>query len=265
MIATLEVNGSGGHLARLRPSTPKRVVVRRYLIMKLAFAVAALSLVCGCNDPQGAVASPSAKPGDRADLGHERQDCRADKTCEPGLWCLSNLCVRPPGADCKLVAEELASIDLGNYAEPETREPVVAKYKDQCDKLMISKDEGACLDKAHDRWAAAQCVPRLFPDMASTSSNDCKLIGAKIKAAIEKQANYVNNPQMKPWFDTTIKVVTESCEKDAWPDALKKCVLAADAPQNPMYFQNCTTQMPPTLQQQLQQRMNDAYSKMQRP
>jgi hypothetical protein len=222
--------------------------------MKLAIAVALVSLV-GCKEAGG-----DRMTSDRGPIGHERGDCRADKTCEPGLWCLSNLCVRPPGADCNMVAQVLASADLGNYAEPEDRAPVVAKYKELCETKMVSKEEGVCLDKVHDRWAAAQCVPRLFPELAG---NDCKAVSEKIKTFIESQANYAQNPQTKKWFDATIGVVRESCEQDRWPEALKKCVLSTNTIQNPMYFQQCNQLMPPGLQQKMQERLTKAMQAMQ--
>jgi hypothetical protein len=41
----------------------------------------------------------------------------------------------------------------------------------------------------------------------------------------------VNDPQMKDWFDITIRIMRESCEQDGWTDAMKACtVRAADAP-----------------------------------
>ncbi len=202
---------------------------------------------------------PTVPAAGLGEVGHERGDCRPDKTCEPNLLCLSNLCVRPPPADCAPIAEQLASFELGNYAEPEARAPVVAKYKTQCETSMVSKEEGTCMAQAHDKWAAAQCVPRMFPDLASTSdTGQCDAISQKISAALDKQTNYGNNPQMKGWLDTTIRVVKESCLQDHWPDALKHCVLATNMPQNPMAFQGCEKDMPPELTQKVQQRMTEA-------
>jgi len=235
--------------------------------MKLELAAVLACLVAcagGCNDTPGAASASAKSPG--VELGHERGDCRPDKTCDTGLLCLSNVCVKPPGANCRLVGELLASVDLGNYAEPEERAPVVESYRMQCENLSLTKEEGECLMKvkANDRWAAAQCAPRLFPNLASPSSgNDCALVADKVKSFIEKSASYVNNVQMKPWFDTTIRVMREACEQDGWPAVLTKCILSNPAPQNPAYFQTCQKDMPPQLQQKLQQRMSEAYQKMQ--
>lgn len=241
--------------------------------MKLVFAAAIACLAAqagGCNETTGNATAgtkgsnePTLTAGGGG-VGHERGDCRPDKSCDANLLCLSNVCVKPPGANCTNVAEVLASIDLGNYAEPEDRAPVVDKYKAQCETLSLTKDEGDCLSKVKDRWAAAQCAPRVFPAQASPSSgNDCALVADKVKAFIEKSAGYVNNAQMKPWFDTTIRVMREACEQDGWPAVLTKCILQNQAPQNPSYFQTCQKDMPPALQQKLQQRMSEAFAKMQ--
>ena len=195
--------------------------------------------------------------GTSAERGKERGDCRPDKTCDTGLWCLSNLCVRPPPADCAIVAEDLASMELGNYAPVEDRAPTVAKYKAKCDEVYVTKEEGVCLDKATDKWSAGQCVPRMFPELAS-SSGECAQVAAKIRASMAQQAaSFQGDPRMMKWFDTTIRIVQQSCEEDHWPDAVKKCALAA-VPNDQSALQNCNQVMPPGLQQKLQTRMVEA-------
>ncbi|HSD90206.1 MAG TPA: hypothetical protein VLB44_21895, partial [Kofleriaceae bacterium] len=42
----------------------------------------------------------------------------------------------PPG-DCAAVAETLASIELGNYADPAVRTPVVAKKRELCTSAHV--------------------------------------------------------------------------------------------------------------------------------
>ncbi|HEX3759967.1 MAG TPA: hypothetical protein VHW23_14730 [Kofleriaceae bacterium] len=194
--------------------------------------------------------------GREVEPGHERGDCRPDHSCDVGLLCLSNLCVRPPPADCKDVGEQLASIELGNYAEPETRAPVVARYQAACDAAVMSREEQLCLDRARDRWSAAQCAPRLFPDLAASSAGDCAAIIVRVRTAMQNQASQLGDPQTKAWFDRTMSVMQESCEQDHWPDSLKKCMLAGDG--LAALTQACSRQAPPALQQRLQERLNQA-------
>lgn len=193
----------------------------------------------------------------RGTPGTERADCNAGK-CNSGLLCLSNVCVRPPPADCTDVAEGLASLDLGNYAEPEERSPVVAKYKAACEKAYVSKEEGECLDKARDKWSAGQCAPRMFPEMASTASGDCKQVAARVESLMKQQVQGVNDPQMQSWFATTVRVMQQSCEEDHWPDAVKKCILAAPDASGADPMQACNQQFPPALQTKLQERLASA-------
>ena len=80
----------------------------------------------------------------------------------PG-WC-PRLVGRLP-ANCDEVAEQLASYELGNYAEPEDRAPVVDKHRAICKREAVRRDEAACLDRARSKLAAARCVPQLFPDV----------------------------------------------------------------------------------------------------
>jgi hypothetical protein len=219
--------------------------------MKLAAVVVCLvSLACQRDRP---VAGTPA--------GHERGDCRPEKLCDPGLICLSNLCVRPPAADCQAVANQLASIELGNYAEPEDRAPIVARYQGACEAALVSKEEGQCIDKARDKWSASQCVPRMFPELASSSSGDCATIVAKAKAMMENQAAYLSDPSMKKWFDLSMKIMQQSCEQDHWPDALKRCMLTNDG--SPAAMQGCNQQMPPALQQAMQSRLTKAMQEQQ--
>lgn len=197
--------------------------------------------------------------GSRGAAGMERGDCRTtEPKCETGLLCLSNLCVRPPPADCTGVAETLASLDLGNYAEPEERAPVVAKYKAACDKAYISKEEGECIDKATDKWSAGQCAPRMFPEQASANKGDCKPVVARLGNALQGQLQNTNDPSMKHWLDTTLSVMQQSCEEDAWPDALKKCILSTQDVPGVDAMQTCNQQMPPALQTKLQERLQTA-------
>jgi hypothetical protein len=210
--------------------------------MKLALFAALGLLACQHNRDVGA---------DRtAALGTERADCRADKTCDSGLLCLSNLCVRPPPADCQLVADELASFDLGNYAEPEEREPVVAKYKQQCDKLYVSKEEGACLDKAHDRWGAAQCASRMFPELAG---DDCTQIGDKTRASVARQYRNAGDAY-KNYIESMATAAKQICTEEKWSADLTKCVLSAEPNSNVFSYNVCQAQLGQDNLQKLQTR-----------
>ncbi|MBA3463920.1 MAG: hypothetical protein H0T46_28445 [Deltaproteobacteria bacterium] len=213
--------------------------------------VVAIVLVAGAcqRDKADATAAP-----ERGSPGKERGDCKPNKVCDPGLLCLSNLCVRPPPADCKAIGEQLASIDLGNYAEAETRAPVVAKYTAACEKAYVSKEQGDCMEKATDKWSASQCAPDMFPELKTAGgAGDCATIANRIRAQMGKQMSGAD-PQTAQLFTKMMTVIQTSCEQDKWPGPFKQCVLAAGDNQDSM--NKCNGLMPAEMQQKMTERMS---------
>ena len=230
--------------------------------MTRAWTVVLILLAAGCQKDASEPTGP-ARPA----LGKERGDCKPEKVCDPGLLCLSNLCVRPPPADCQQVADILASFDLGNYAEVEAREPVVAKYKASCEKVYVSKEQGECFAKAGTKDAAQLCAPAMFsaPKVEAegpgsgakppAGTGDCAAIAEKIRAQMGKQMGN-SDPQTQQMFAKVITIVRESCEQDGWPPAFKACVIAAG--DNTDAMNNCSKDMPADVQQKMTARMTKA-------
>lgn len=234
--------------------------------MKLAFVWVALCAV-GCSKADSGTSNGPPRPGN----GKERGDCVAPKTepgqpkdefaigtCDPGLLCLSNLCVRPPPADCQAIAEQLASFDLGNYAEPEDRAPVVDKYKRACHKAMVSKEQGECIAATTDKIAAFQCAPLMFPEMGKPvekvgAGGECDQIMATLKNFMQKSLGGAQDPQTTKMLDGVFVAMKDSCEQDGWPAVFKQCILSAG--DNTDAMTKCNAQMPPDVQQKLTQRM----------
>ncbi len=209
--------------------------------------LSALVLLAACSSEPAATQATAS----RGPLGTERADCRADKTCDPGLLCLSNVCVRPPPADCTQVAEILTSFDLGNYAEPEERAPIAAKYKARCEATYVSKEAGECIEKAADKQTAQDCAPTLFPVV---SPAECGQIIAKVRGAMMKQIQ--SDPRMLDMMGKAMTVMQQSCEQDAWPESLGQCALAAGETTDALAA--CQAQMSPALQQKIESRMRTA-------
>jgi hypothetical protein len=220
-------------------------------------------LLAACQRDQTATPGPSqiGPNADRSALGRERNDCRADKTCDPGLLCLSNLCVKPPPADCTVVAETFASFELGNYADPEERAPLVSKFKAECEKVYVTKEEGKCLDDARDKWSAAQCVPRMFPELAAKSTTgDCAQVAASFRTSIAQQMPQTD-PQTKAMVDAMIGAIHASCDEDQWPGVVVQCYLASNSMDA---IQKCDSATPPALKQKIQNRVMAAMQTLQR-
>ncbi|HEY4056423.1 MAG TPA: hypothetical protein VGM39_07430 [Kofleriaceae bacterium] len=233
------------------------------VVALLAGAAAGCSTQCPTSG-----ATASSRPSD----GTERGDCVAPTGgpkgagiggCDPGLVCLSNLCVRPPPADCEVVANQLTSFDLGNYAEPEQRAPLVAKYKTACEKAFVNKEQGACMAHANDVFAAKQCAPLMFPELSSANNGSaatgtaCAEAIASERAVLAKQLG--GDPQSSTMLDASMSVMLQACEQDKWPATLVACMKDAKALDD---FAGCNHLMPPDLQQKLTERVSAAAAKI---
>ena len=122
----------------------------------------AVALAIGC----GRDAPPAPRPGE------ERAPCKAG-TCATGLVCLSDRCVRPPGADCRLVGEALTSLELGNYAPVDERAPKVSAYRSKCEAQDLTAEEGACVIAATTMEQLRACPkPVMFPPYKPTAPGE---------------------------------------------------------------------------------------------
>jgi hypothetical protein len=235
--------------------------------MNLASVWVVAVFAVGCSKADSGTSSGPSRPAN----GKERGDCVAPTTapgqpddfavgtCDPGLLCLSNLCVRPPPADCQVIADQLTSFDLGNYAEPEERAPLVDTYKRACHKAMVSKEQGECMEKATDKAAASLCAPLMFPEVntpkkaATGNGGDCDQIMTITRQAMTKSVGSSQDPQMAKMLDAALGAMRESCEQDGWPVAFKQCILTSGTDTDAM--NQCNAQMPPDLQKKLTERM----------
>lgn len=184
--------------------------------------------------------------------GGERRACRkTENPCDPGLVCMSDLCVRPPPADCGSVADSLVSLELGNYAAPEERAKLAPAKRALCERHRVSADEATCLGKASDIWAASACVPRMFPALAA---GDCGPVIAKLRSALAADMGAASDRAM---VDQVMNVLARSCEEDRWPEPFRRCILDADLADK-RALDRCEDSMPPGLKDKVNQRMRAA-------
>ena len=185
-------------------------------------------------------------------LPGERQACRAPAgdaaVCGPGLVCMSDVCVRPPPADCGQVAEALVSLEVGNSATREERAAKLPAKRELCEAQRISATEGACLAKATSTWAAGDCVPRLFPE---AQGSGCEPVIGKMRSLLASAAG--GDPSTAPMIDKAIAVMRASCEEDHWPESLRRCILGLG--NDPSDFRACEKATPPELEEKIKARM----------
>ena len=229
---------------------------------KLAWLVLVVA-ACKGNEPIATQPAPPARPAN----GAERGDCvpgtGAGGTCEPGLLCLSNLCVRPPPADCQAVADTLTTMQLGNYAELEERQPLLTKYKGACLTAKISKDQGECIAKAKDQFAATQCAPAMFPERAAQGQGGCGPALAKLRTILDKALQ--GQTPVAGQVDVvgvTMGAMSASCAEDQWPVSLLRCM---ESMEDITAMSACNAQMSPALMQKLNARLATAATAMQPP
>lgn len=156
---------------------------------------------------------------------------------------------RPPAADCGAVAELLVSLELGNYAAPEERAATLPAKRALCEQQRISADEAACLAKATDTWSAGDCLPRMFP---RAERGECEPVVAKLRAVLTSAG--AGSPNAVPMVEKVLAVLARSCAEDAWPEELRRCILAAPTA-DPSAFDGCEQVTPPALRAKLEARM----------
>ena len=168
--------------------------------------VAGVALGAGCH--RGA-----DKPAAAIAVGQERGACRPDRGCDRGLTCLSDLCVRPPAADCAKVGETLAYLLLDNYAPREERDGLRADVARQCQELGLTAEEGQCLIRAQSRGDLRAC-PRVV------GLGDC----ARIVAHLDRVRG---TSGVDEYLVTGADRVVARCRNESPTLAFERCVLAA--------------------------------------
>ena len=107
--------------------------------------------------------------------------------------------------------------------------------------------------------ALAACEPaksKLDDPAGDPDAIDCGRVADAIRAAYTdaQKATFQSQPKMARWFETTQRIVRESCEQDRWPESVKQCAVAA-RPGDPQALATCNQAMPADLQQKMQDRM----------
>lgn len=107
--------------------------------------------------------------------------------------------------------------------------------------------------------AALGCERSVDPQGNPPSAIDCATVAAKIRATYtdEQVKMFRSEPKMSRWFDTTIRIVEQSCNEDRWPDAVRRCAVEAK-PHDSVALTTCNQAMPVDLQSKMQERMVEA-------
>ncbi len=142
--------------------------------------------------------------------GTERGDCYGNGTCNDGLVCMSNLCVRPPGADCDAVVKHLGALLLDNYTPKPERDRFATETLAECVDAKLSQADGQCLLDAKHRNLLSKC-PRVI------GVGDCASIVLYVRTL--------------PGNDLDLKTdadrVADRCRNEVPSKAFEACALSA--------------------------------------
>jgi hypothetical protein len=161
--------------------------------------------------------------------GEERTICRKDGTCDPGLECWSERCVRPPAADCRAVAERLASVRLGNYAPREQREPTIGEIQALCQKERVSKKEGRCLLEAPTEDALAACPRPVLPELAGDKEGCTRMTEHALDLLRRDTPQDVEMAMLIGIAGKVSTVIIDQCVSHRWSPIAVRCLTEAQS------------------------------------
>lgn len=161
-----------------------------------------------------------------------------------------------PEPTCRLVAETLVSLELGNYAEPEERAPRVAAEERRCVAMRLSRDDRQCVVDSYARADVAYCVPALFPDepqQPALSGAECDAIANQMRKQLEAQLASQRVPDQRVW-ERQLLTAIDACRADRWNQQMAQCA----ASYVPMYADNCAWIQPTGMWKKLTARLAKA-------
>jgi hypothetical protein len=167
-------------------------------------AVVLVAVLMACNSAGSKTPAP----------GSERGACYGNGTCDDGLSCLSDRCVRvevgsgsgsgtthgsaarpiKPAAgmaDCAAVAETLVSLELGNYAPRDQRAGRAADIAALCRAQFVTTDEAACLLAATRKDDLALCPKPLIVKALTEVERTALQVKAKLDGLPTECLDYI--------------------------------------------------------------------------
>jgi len=229
--------------------------MRNALLLTLAVVAA-----CTKSEPSSPSSSPSSSPvagGVAAGpaVGTERGACKADRTCEGGLSCLSDVCVRSPVVDCGLIAHAIASVSVGEHAQKSERSALVANLEQQCEHASLSLDEARCLTSAASTAEIAKCPRPLLPELSTPPAAQmaCSAVGTHLDEMVKAQL--AANPKDPIVHVQALgPVLVSACDEDSWPDDVRRCMTAPSVTDETA-VNRCVVRIPHDAQQHLAKRL----------
>ena len=125
-------------------------------------------------------------------------------------------------ASCTDVGISAASIEVGNYADEETRAPTARKFRARCLKARLGAVERQCVFEAADAATIAWCAPRFWPQLAVAFVEPATCAGLTQPIRDRMNALPDGQPGQEAWA-RQLAAVQRSCEEDRWTVAFGQC------------------------------------------
>jgi hypothetical protein len=161
-----------------------------------------------------------------------------------------------PEPTCRLVAESLVSLELGNYADPEERAPKVAAEQKRCEGMKLAREDRQCVVESYDKASVAYCVPSLFPkepQPKALTKTECDAVTKQMMTNLQAQMNAQRVTDQRIW-ERQLIAASDACLADRWNTAMAQCA----AYYVPMYVQNCQYVRPIGMVKRLEARLAKA-------
>jgi hypothetical protein len=157
---------------------------------------------------------------------------------------------------CKLVAQSLVALELGNHAEPEVVAPKVAAEEKRCVTMKLSRDDRSCVIDATDQQTVAYCVPALFPKEPPQPTVDaatCEATGRAMRNVVD--ATFKQQPKLERGpLERQLAAAIEACRADRWNEQMVQCARYSV----PVSAQNCQYVYPYAMWKKLERRLEKA-------
>lgn len=158
-------------------------------------------------------------------------------------------------ASCWLAAQAMVAVELGNYAQPEERDPAIDRAERRCRAAKLSRDDVACLADARDQASLAYCAPALYPDVPVqvVTAEQCDAAAKNMRVNLESQIAGYSTEASIPLMRQHLAAI-ESCKRDRWNHAMLQCAQAYV----PLYAQYCAYVQPASIWTRLAARLEKA-------
>ncbi len=221
--------------------------------------VGVLVVAAACSKGGGGDAEGRAGATD----GHERGACYGNGTCDPGLVCYSDLCVRPPPADCAKVAEKLSGYRLDNYAPRDERRRVIDELTRLCRDAHLTEEEGRCILGAQGRAAIASCPRPVLPELTGDPTGCMVFATHFTELVLDALATDGADPaRLTGYRGEVTGALDASCRDDGWTDAARRCVL--DATSMDTAERSCDATLPREVQRKVRDRIGPLLDRIER-